>query len=154
MAQATANTLQTINAGQNAIFTSTFITPQEYGIILPNANDNAIYLRGLPIRSRLCGCCMRDFFSEFYASFSANIAIPTGGTVEAISIALTVDGDPIPASTMIVTPAAVEEFQNISTQIFVPIPKGSLGSLAVENISTQAIELQNANLTVFMPSNR
>ena len=38
--------------------------------------------------------------------FGANISIPTGGTVEAISIALAVDGEPLSSAVAIVTPAA------------------------------------------------
>lgn len=89
---------------------------------------------------------------EYYASFSANVQIPDGGTVEPISLAITVNGDPLPNSIMTVTPAAVEEFSNISTQVLVPVLRGCCTNVAVENISTQTVEVQNANLTVFLPS--
>lgn len=156
MAQLSNPTIQTIEAGQNAVFTSSFITPQEFGIILPNSDTSSLFLRGVWVPRRFlgCGCGWRDFFAEFYASFSANIQIPSGGTVGEISVAITVNGEPIQTSRMIATPAAVEEFANISTQVFVPIPRGSVESLAVENTSDQAIQMQNANLTVFMPGSQ
>lgn len=152
MAQLSNNGPVTIDAGQSLTFTNVFVAPSELGIMLPNADNNGLYLRGLPAR-RLFRC-MRDFFSEYYASFSANVEIPTGGTVESVSVAISVDGNPIPTSTMIATPAAVEEYSNISTQVFVPIPIYSTGLVTITNTSTQAITLQNANLTIFMANNR
>jgi hypothetical protein len=49
---------------------------------------------------------------------------------------------------MIVTPAAVEEFFNVFGAIYVDIPRGCCSQISVRNISTQAIEIQNANLIV------
>lgn len=52
------------------------------------------------------------------------------------------------STTMIVTPAAAEEFNNVSSSIFVDIPKGCCGTLSVRNTSTVPIDVQNANLIV------
>lgn len=41
------------------------------------------------------------------APFGGNIAIATGGTVTPISVAIAINGEPLPATTMTVTPAAV-----------------------------------------------
>ena len=49
---------------------------------------------------------------------------------------------------MIVTPAAVENFFNVSTQAYIDVPKGCCSTVAVQNTSGQAIEVQNSNLTV------
>lgn len=149
MAQLSANALQIVPAGQSAVFTNTFITPQEFGVILPRPDNNGLYLRGTI--GRCTPKCWRDFFAEFYASFSANVQIPTGGTVEEISLAISQDGQPLPSGIMIVNPAAVEEFDNVSVQVFVPVPRGGIETITVDNTSTQDIGLQNANLTVFMP---
>jgi hypothetical protein len=46
--------------------------------------------------------------ARYKITFGGNIAIPTGGTVEAISMAITLDGEPVVTTTMISTPAAVE----------------------------------------------
>lgn len=62
-----------------------------------------------------------------------------------------INGEVIPTSTMIVTPAATEELQNVSTQVYVPIPRGCCQSISVRNTSDQPIEVQNANLTIFRP---
>jgi hypothetical protein len=80
--------------------------------------------------------------------FGANIAVPTGGTVGEISIALSIDGEELGASTAIVTPAAVEEFFNVSVAAYIPVERGCCVTVAVENTSDQAINVQNANLII------
>lgn len=80
--------------------------------------------------------------------FGGNIAIPTGGTVGEISIALSVDGEALGASTATVTPAAVENFFNVSAFAYVDVPKGCCVTIGVKNVNTQTIELSNANLAV------
>ena len=82
------------------------------------------------------------------ASFSGNIQIPTGGTVGEISVAIAIDGEILESTRMIVTPAAVENFFNVSAQVYVDIPCGCCLTLAVQNTSDQAIEVQNANFIV------
>lgn len=49
-------------------------------------------------------------------------------------------------STMIVTPAAVENFFNVSAQAYIDVPCGCCSTVAVQNTSAQAIEVQNSNL--------
>jgi hypothetical protein len=81
-------------------------------------------------------------------SFGGNIAIPTGGTVEAIQIALAIDGEGLASSTMIVTPAAVEEYFNVFGAMFIDVPKGCCMTISVQNINDQSILVQNANLII------
>ena len=86
--------------------------------------------------------------ARYKVSFGGNIAIPTGGTVEAISIALAIDGEGLASSTLIVTPAAVEEYFNVFGAMFVDVPKGSCLTVSVRNVSEQSILVQNANLII------
>jgi hypothetical protein len=86
--------------------------------------------------------------ARYKVTFGGNIAVPTGGTVEAISLALAIDGEAIAATTMIVTPAAVEEFFNVFGAVYLDIPRGCCSQISVRNVSTQSIEVQNANLIV------
>lgn len=79
--------------------------------------------------------------------FSSNDA----GTVAPISLALTIDGATIPASTMIVTPAAVEEYFNVSRAINVDIWNGCCETVSVRNTSDQPILVQNANIIFSRP---
>lgn len=132
----TANALQTVLANQNVVFTDTVVCGSPS--IMHRNDSGLITLRGLTNQCR----------ARFRVSFGGNIAIPTGGTVEGISLALSLDGEPIGPTTMIVTPAAVEEFFNVSSSIFIDVPRGCCLSAGVRNISTQPILIQNANLII------
>ena len=77
--------------------------------------------------------------------------MPTGETVGAISVALTLDGATIPASTMIVTPAAVEEYFNVSRAISANVFRGCCETLSVRNTSSIPILMQNANIVFTRP---
>lgn len=72
----------------------------------------------------------------------------SGGTVEAISASLAINGEPLNSATATVTPAAVENFFNIYIAAFVEVPRGCCVTIAVENSSTQAISVSNSNLIV------
>ena len=132
----TANALQTVNENQNVLFTDTVVC----GNCSMTHRDGSglVTLRGVTNQCR----------ARYRVSFGGNIAIPTGGTVEAISLAITIDGEPIGTTTVIETPAAVEEFANVFTAIFIDVPRGCCLTVGVRNISNQAIEVQNANLIV------
>lgn len=131
-----ANALQTVNANQNVLFTDS-VTCGNCSIIHRDGSG-LVTLRGITNQCR----------ARFKVSFGGNIALPTGGTVEAISLALSIDGEPVAATTMIVTPAAVEEFQNVFSAIFIDVPRGCCLTVGVHNTSTQPIDVQNANLIV------
>jgi hypothetical protein len=49
---------------------------------------------------------------------------------------------------MTATPAAVEQFWNVFSAVFVDVPRGCCVTVSVKNISTEAIEVINANLIV------
>lgn len=68
-----------------------------------------------------------------------------------ISIALSIDGATVPTSEMIVTPAAVEEYFNISRAINLDIWNGCCETVAVRNTSNQPILMQNANIVFSRP---
>lgn len=131
----TNNELQTVALNQNVVFDETPICPSK--CITHREGSGVVRLRGLTN-----GQCK----ARFFVSFSGNIQIPTGGTVEAISLAISLDGEPLQSTQMIVTPAAVENFFNVSSQVYIDVPCGCCATVAVENTSTQAIEVQNANL--------
>ena len=83
-------------------------------------------------------------------SFGGNISIPTGGTVGPISIAISLDGEALGSATATVTPAAVENFFNVFTAVFVEVPRGCCVTVGIKNVSTpaQTIEVENANIIV------
>ena len=86
--------------------------------------------------------------ARFKVSFGGNIAIPTGGTVGPVSVALAVSGEALNSATAIVTPAAVENYFNVFVVAFIEVPRGCCLSVALKNTSTQAISIANSNLIV------
>lgn len=131
-----ANALQTVAANQNVYFTDE-VTGGGCSI-LHRDDSGLVMLKGITNQCR----------ARYKVSFGGNIAIPTGGTAEAISLALAIEGEPVSATTMTVTPAAVEDFWNVFSAVFVDVPRGCCVTISVRNISTQAVEVQNANLIV------
>ena len=85
--------------------------------------------------------------SVYRVTFNGNIAIATGGTVEPISVALTINGEALGNATATVTPAAIGNFFNVSITTFVEIPCGCCVTVSVKNVSdTTAIDITNANV--------
>ena len=136
MAEYTANALQSVLTNQNVLFTDTPICGNNS--ITHREGSGLINLRGIT-----CQCRAR-----FRITFGANIAVPDGGTAEAISMAIAINGEAVPSTTMIVTPAAVNEFFNVGASVFIDVPSGCCANISVKNTSTQTIDVQNANLIV------
>ena len=83
----------------------------------------------------------------YRVTFNGNIAIATGGTVEPISIALTINGEELGNALATVTPAAIGDFFNVSVTTFIEIPCGCCVTVSVENVSdTTDIDVTNANI--------
>ena len=78
----------------------------------------------------------------------SNVAVPTGGTAEAISLAIAVEGEPDLSTLAISTPTAVEAFNNVSMATDVWLPCGCCQAISVKNTSAQAISVANASITV------
>lgn len=131
-----ANELQTVLAGANVQFTDTVVPGKACTMHRPGSG--LVSLRGLTDQCR----------ARYKISFGGNIAVPTGGAVGAISLAIAIDGEAIAVTTMTVTPAAVEEFFNVFGAVYLDIPRGCCSQISVRNVNTQAIEVQNANLII------
>ena len=131
-----ANAVQTVPANQNVYFTDTVICGN--GSISHRDDSGLVTLRGVTNQCR----------ARFMVTFGGNIAVPTGGTVGPISLAIAIEGEPVPATTMIVTSAAVEQFFNVKSSVFIDVPRGCCTRISVENTSDEAIVVQNANLII------
>lgn len=136
MAEFTAITLAEVAENQNILFTETPVCPTKGILHRPGSGIIRVSGNGSQCRAR------------YLVSFSGNIQIPTGGTVGEISVAISIDGEALASTQMIVTPAAVENLFNVSAQAYIDVPCGCCATIAVENTSDQAIEVQNANLIV------
>ena len=137
MAEFIATEVQTVQANQNVLFTNTLSCGKHS--IIHREGSGLVTLRG--VASTQCR-------ARFQVIFGANVAIPTGGAVDPISVAISINGEPILSSTMMATPAAVEEYFNINRTLFIDIPTGCCSQISVKNISGGAINVQNANLIV------
>lgn len=96
-------------------------------------------------------------YAVYQVTFNGNIALPVGATVGPIAVALARNGEPILTSRAIVTPAAVDEYFNVTSTDYIVVPRGCCFDISVENVSESAtpattpappINVQNANLTV------
>ena len=132
----TANSVQTVATGQNILYTDTVVAGNQ--CILHREGSGIVKLRGLTNQCR----------ARFKITFNGNIAIPTSGTVGAISAAIAISGEPVAATNMIITPAAGENYFNIASVTFVDVPSGCCTDISVKNTSTQNILVQNANLII------
>ena len=127
---------QTVAENQNVLFTDS-VTCGNCSITHRDGSG-IVTLRGTTNQCR----------ARYKVTFGGNIAIPTGGTVEAISLTLAIDGEGLGSSTMIVTPAAVEEYFNVFGAMFIDVPKGCCLTVSIQNTSAQSILVQNANLII------
>lgn len=151
MAEYSANAVQTVNPGESIVFTDSPV-PCNRGFVRHRDDTGAFLLSGWVPNSCSCSCqCNQRKAASYLVDFGANIAIPTGGTVGPISVAIAVDGATLPASTMIVTPAAVEEYFNVSRAINAEIWRGCCETVTIRNTSDQPILVQNANVIFSRP---
>lgn len=69
-------------------------------------------------------------FARYEVDFQANVAIPEGGTVTPLAVAITLNGVAIPDSVAIITPAAAEDLWHINTSAVVTVPCGCCVSVS------------------------
>lgn len=136
MAEFSNSSIVLVSAGQNVPLTETAVNSKP--CIVHREGAGIATLRGLTQQCK----------ARFRVAFGGNIAIPTGGTVEAISAALAVNGEPLNSATAIVTPAATDNYFNVFVSAIVEVPRGCCVTVAMENTSTQAINVANSNMTI------
>lgn len=146
MAEYVYNPIQEVQPNQNVILNDSIRCPNGY--VLHRNESGLVILRG--IVNNPCGR-----FARYQVTFNGNIAVPEDGTVAPIAVALAIDGEPIQTSRAIFTPAAVDEYGNVTSTAIITVPKGCCFTVAVENVSeadgatpAPAINAQNANLTI------
>lgn len=136
MAEFTNSNIATVAAGQNVPLTETAVKGN--ACIVHREGAGNVTLRG---NTQQCRALYR-------VSYGGNIAIPDGGTVEAITAALAVDGEALTSATATVTPAAVGNYFNVFVSAIVEVPRGCCVTVAMENTSTQAVNFANSNFTI------
>ena len=136
MAEFTGVFVQQIAANGNAVFSETPVSGSN--CIVHREGSGIITLRGMTNQCR----------ARYKVVFGGNIAIPTGGAVGPISVAIAVEGEALGSATAIGTPAAVNEFFNVFAGAFIEVPRGGCVTVAVKNTSRETIELENASVIV------
>ena len=146
MAEFTYNPIQVVEPGQNVVLNTAIGCNRGY--VLHRSESGIVILRGVVNNPTNC-------FARYQITLNGNIAVPEDGTVGPISVSLALDGEPILTSRAIVTPAAVDEYFNVTSTAFIDVPRGCCFTVAVENTSVSegatpapAINVQNANLVV------
>ena len=135
MAEFSNAAVQNVAVNQNVLFTETPV---------PSCNCSIVHREGSGIAT------LRGNTNQcralYKVSFGGNIA--AAESTAAISVAITLDGEALASATAIETPAATGAYYNVFVAAFIAVPKGCCATVSVENISTQAITVQNANLIV------
>jgi len=147
MAEYTYNPIQLVAANGNVLLNDNI--PCNKGYVLHRNESGIVILRGAVNNPTAC-------FARYQVTFNGNIAVPEDGTAGPISISLAIDGEPILTSRAIVTPAAIDEYFNVTSTAIITVPRGCCFTVAAENTSqgataadpAPAINVQNANLTV------
>lgn len=135
-AEYSRTTLQTVAVGNNAQFDNGSRACRK-GFV-QHRDDSGIFA----VKGGTNGCR-----ATYKVTFDGNIAVAASGTVEPISVALTINGEALGNATAIVTPAAIGDFFNVSITTFIDIPCGCCVTVSVKNVSTTtSIDVVNANI--------
>lgn len=132
----TANAIQLVQPNQNVLFTETAVAGNSS--IVHREGSGLVSMRGLTQQNR----------ARFKVSFGGNIAVPTDETAGPISLAIAINGEAIPSTTMIITPTVADAYFNVFSAIFLDVPSGCCSQVSVKNISDIPVNVQNANLIV------
>lgn len=146
MAEYLANALQNVALNGSVLFTASI--PCTKGYVYHEDETGIFILRG----------CTNNCFARYRVTYNGNIAVPEGGEVTPLAVAISVNGEPRVTSQAIFTPQAVEEFGNVTSTAIITVPKGCCFSLSVRYVDatvddaavtpTPTIEVQNSNLVI------
>lgn len=146
MAEYLANALQNVAVNSPILFTASI--PCTKGYVYHEDETGIFILRGIT----------NNCFARYQVTYNGNIAVPDGGEVTPIAVAITVNGEERPTSKAIFTPQAVDEFGNVTSTAIITVPKGCCFSVSVRYVDatvndptvtpTPTIEVQNSNLVI------
>ena len=98
------------------------------GYVFHQNGTGIFVLRGIVNNPTSC-------FARYSVEFTGNISIPTGGAVTPIATAIVVSGEERIGSRSIFTPAAVDDYGNVTSRAVVDVPKGCCFTVAVEYVN-------------------
>lgn len=145
MAEYLANAVQEVDLNNPILFTASI--PCNKGYVYHEDETGIFILRGVTNNS----------FARYQVIFNGNIAIPTGGVIGPIAVAVSVNGEQRPTSRAIFTPAAVGEYGNVTSSCIITVPRGCCFNISVRYVSgivdgaavpTPSINVINSNLEI------
>lgn len=102
--------------------------PCNKGYVYHQSGTGIFVLRGIVNNPTAC-------FARYELEFTGNIAIPEGGAVTPIATAIVISGEERTGSRSIFTPAAVDEYGNVTSRATVDVPRGCCFTASVEYVN-------------------
>ena len=146
MAEYLANATQLVDLNQPITFSASI--PCQNGYVIHEDETGIFILKG----------ATPNCFARYQVTYNGNIAVPADGTVGPIAVAIATNGETRPTSRAIVTPAAVEEYNNVTSTAIITVPKGCCFSVSVRAVSgivddaagtpAPSINVTNSNLVI------
>lgn len=102
--------------------------PCNKGYVFHQNGTGIFVLRGIVNNPTAC-------FARYNVVFTGNIAIPEGGAITPIATAIVVSGEERTGSRSIFTPAAVDEYGNVTSRATVDVPRGCCFTVSVEYVN-------------------
>lgn len=146
MAEYLAVAEQSVVLNSAIVFTASI--PCNKGYVYHEDETGIFILRGVT----------NNCFARYQITYNGNIAVPDGGDLTPIAVAISVNGETRPSSIAIFTPQAVDEFGNVTSTAIVTVPKGCCFSVAVRYVDatsadpattpTPVIDVVNSNLVI------
>ena len=146
MAEYLAVASQNVALNAPILFTASIPCPK--GCVYHEDETGIFILRG----------CTNNCFARYQVTYNGNVAVPEGGAVTPVALAIAVNGEPRVSSEAIFTPQAVDEFGNLTSTCIVTVPKGCCFSLSVRYVDattndpatdpTPLVEVSNSNLVI------
>lgn len=148
MAEYLYNEVQSVELNNPLLFDNSIPCGKSY---IFHENQTGIFI----LRGIVNNACNK--FATYQVTFNGNIALPEGATVTPIAVAVTVSGEPRLTSKAIFTPAAAEEYGNVTSTAIIKVPRGCCFTISVESVPATTdptvtpapvIDVQNANFVI------
>lgn len=148
---------QTVALNAPIIFNDS--VPCTCGRVYHDEGNGTFQLNGSrPCREPRPACCCGVDLAEFQVTFTGNIAVPEGGTVGPIAVALALGGEQVASSRAIYTPTETAAYMGVTATKIVKFPRRCCPSLSVEYVNgsvddpafvpTPVISVVDGNVTI------
>lgn len=146
MAEYLANAVQNVSLNGSVLFTASI--PCAKGYVYHEDGTGIFILKGVT----------NNCFARYQVTYNGNVAVPEGGAVTPIAVAITVNGEERYTSEADFTPQAVDEYGNVTSTAIITVPRGCCFSISVRYVDatvedtavdpTPTIEVKNSNLVI------